>query len=417
MNQTGEVILCVLAVLFLAGVALWVVVLTVRKADEPGWMIVKWVVTALVVTLVLLVLNPMLSNSATVENGLGLLGLCLVIMIVTWRHSLTNLIATPFASLFDGGSAPPEPRPFYSVARARQKQGRHLEAVAEVQRQLARFPTDVEGQFLLAELQAEQLHDLPAAGATIAAFCQQPGHAAPNIAFALYSLADWQLQIGKDRDAARRALEQVIELLPGTEFALGAAQRVAHLGEAEMLLAPEERRKFVVTEAPRNLGLQKRSGPFEPSATEPEQLAAEYVRHLQQHPLDTEAREKLAVIYADHYGRLDLATEELEQMIAHPNQPARLVVHWLNLLADLEVRSGADYETVRQTIQRIIDRDPRVAAAEIARKRLALLRLEFKANEKKAAVKLGTYEQRLGLKHGPPPGLYGPGDGPRLPRR
>jgi hypothetical protein len=145
-------------------------------------------------------------------------------------------------------------------------------------------------------------------------------------------------------------------------------------------------------------------------------MAAEYVRHLEQYPLDMEARERLAVIYTDHYGRLDLATEELEQMIEQPNQPGRLVVHWLNLLADLQIRSGADYETVRQTLQRIIDRDPKMAAAEIARNRLALVKLELKANEKKTAVPLGSYAQNLGLKQGPPRGLYGESGGPKLPR-
>jgi hypothetical protein len=84
-----------------------------------------------------------------------------------------------------------------------------------------------------------------------------------------------------------------------------------------------------------------------------------------------------------------------------------LLVHWLNLLADLQIRAGADYPTVCQTLQRIVDRDPSLAAAEIARKRLALLKLEIKANENKAPVKIGTYEQNIGLKKGPPPGLYG----------
>ena len=121
---------------------------------------------------------------------------------------------------------------------------------------------------------------------------------------------------------------------------------------------------------------------------------------MEEHPLDTEAREKLALIYADHYGRLDLASDQLEQMISQPNQPARLVVHWLNLLADLQIRSGSDYETVKATVQRIIDRDPELAAAGIARNRLALLKLEMKARKKSEDVKMGTYEQNIGLKHG-----------------
>jgi len=65
-----------------------------------------------------------------------------------------------------------------------------------------------------------------------------------------------------------------------------------------------------------NLGLLRDQDHLKPSESDPEQVAAECVKHLEQHPLDTEARERLAVIYADHYKRLDLATGELEQKTA-----------------------------------------------------------------------------------------------------
>ena len=129
-----------------------------------------------------------------------------------------------------------------------------------------------------------------------------------------------------------------------------------------MLLAPHEGRKFIVAEGPQNLGLVRERGQHEPAEADPEQVAAECVKHLERHPQDTEAREKLAVIYADHYRRLDMATSELEQMIGQPNQPGRLVVHWLNVLADLQIRGGAGVEVVQQTLQRIVDRDPKAAA-------------------------------------------------------
>ena len=338
------------------------------------------------------VLNPVVA--------LPLTGLCGLVLAIIWRHSLAALVAKPFEALYDGGSTPPDPHPAYSIAQARQKQGRYLEAVAEIQKQLNRFPTDVEGHFLLAQIQAEDLEDLSAAELTIQQFCEQPGHAPQNIAFALYSMADWHLSVRQDREAARRQLEKIIELLPESEFALGAAQRIAHLGSMEMLLAPGDRKKFLVPEGVKHLGLLRGRPSFTPAETDAGHQAAEYVRHLEEHPQDTEAREQLAVIYADHYARLDMAADQLEQMIGQPNQPSRLVVRWLNLLADLQIRSGADYETVRQTLQRIIDRDPNLAAAEIARNRLALLKLEMKAKEKNQSVKLGSYEQNIGLKQG-----------------
>ena len=415
MSHSGEIIRGILGILVVAGLVGWFVVKTVKAAEDPARMVFKWVFTAVVLCFLIRVVFPMVLSPSAMY-ALPLAAVCAVAMIITWRHDLAGLVANPLASLYDGGNDPPDPHPFYSVARARQKQGRHLEAVEEIRKQLGRFPTDVEGQLLLAEVQAENLKDLAAAELTIEHFCEQPGHAPQNITFALYSMADWHLQVGQDRPAAQRWLERVIQLLPDTEYALGAAQRIAHLSTAETLLGPYERKKFIVVEGPRNLGLLRRPAPPKAVGGDPAQMAAEYVRQLEQYPLDMEARERLAVIYADHYRRLDLATEELEQMIEQPNQPGRLVVHWLNLLADLQIRSGADYETVRQTLHRIVDRDPKMAAAEIARNRLALVKLELKANEKKPAIHLGTYAQNLGLKQGPPRGLYGESGGPKLPR-
>jgi len=104
------------------------------------------------------------------------------------------------------------------------------------------------------------------------------------------------------------------------------------------------------------------------------------------------------VIYADHYQRLDLAADQLDQLIACPNQPVRSVVRWVNLLADLQIRHSADYETVRQTVQRIADLYPDTPAAQVARNRLELLKLELKGKLSGQTVKLGSYEQDIGLK-------------------
>jgi tetratricopeptide (TPR) repeat protein len=326
-----------------------------------------------------------------------------------WTPHLGSLLSSPLTNIFDGGNIPLEPRPAYSIAMARQKQGHYLEAVAEIRRQLARFPTDLEGHLLLAGILAEHLGDLPGAENTIEHFVTQTGHAPKNIAFALYSLADWHLRFGQDREAARRALQRIIDLLPDSEYALGAAQRLGHLGSAEMLLSSHDRKKFAVPEGVKNLGLLLAREHPAVVETDPGEAAAAYVRHLEHHPLDMEAREKLAVLYAGHFKRLDLAASELEQMIAQPNQTPKLVVHWLNLLADLQIRAGGDYEMVSQTLQRIIERFPNLAAAEMARNRLAILKLELKANTKTEGVKLGSYEQRLGLKNHAGPWPKDPG--------
>jgi tetratricopeptide (TPR) repeat protein len=272
--------------------------------------------------------------------------------------------------------------------------------VTEVRKQLDRFPTDIEGLLLLAEIQAQNLKDLDAAETTIQRLCNQAGHSPRNIAFALYSMADWHLEIGKNREGAQACLEKLIALFPNTEFSLGAAQRIAHLGSTEMLSERHSQRTipFPAGHSPQ---MTRESAEKTPE-TDDSTLAVYYVEHLRAHPYDTDAREKLAGIYAEHYCRLDLATAELEQLIQHPNHPSRSVVRWLNLLADYQVKCGANLETVQGTLQRIIDRDPNAAAAGLARNRLSLLKLELKANEKSQGVKLGSYEQNIGLKRGLP---------------
>ena len=381
---------------------------TIKRSEDPARTAFKWVLTLVVVGFMRWYTFPMAEQGGMA--AFSAVSLCMVaglVLFVTWRQDLGSLVAKPFASLYDGGDVEIDPCPFYSIAKARQKQGKYEEAIAEIQKQLVRFPTDFEGQMLMAQIQAEDLKDLSATEATIQQLCAQPGHAPKNLAYALYSLADWQLKYRQDTTAARRAFEQIITSLPETEFALAAAQRIAHLADPEETFA-QEHKKFLVVEGVKNLGLARNPAPFQPTEKDPGKVAAEYVKHLEQHPLDTDVRERLAVIYTDHFHRLDLAAGELEQMIQMPNQPGRFLVRWMNLLADLQVRSGVDYETVKQTLQRIIDLDPNLAAAEIAQTRINLLKLELKGKKQNQAVKLGTYEQNIGLKaaRGPsfPPG-------------
>ena len=303
----------------------------------------------------------------------------------------------------DGGNEEPELKPYYSIAIAKRKQGKLLEAVVEIRKQLARFPNDFEGVMLLAGIQAEDLKDLASAQITLNHFCDQPHPPPKQVAAAMNYLADWQLKLAQDADSARDALEKITARFPDTELALLAAQRIAHLGGAEkIILAAHDRQPMAMPEGVKNVGLLETSGHLAPAEIDPAQLAADYVKHLEQHPLDTEVREKLAILYADNYQRLDLATGELEPLIEEPNQPSKRVAHWLNLLADLQIRHGADYDTVRGTLEKIVERFPDLAVAEMARTRLGRLKIELKGHKETPDVKLGVYEQNIGLKYGFP---------------
>ena len=400
MNSTCQIIRDMVLLLIAAAFLSWLLIRALKRSKDPLLLLFKWVLTVLVIWIELRHVAPKI----WVNPFFGLIGtaVCGWVLAIIWRRSIASIIAKPFASLYDGGNAEIEPHPFYSIADAKRKRGQYTKAVAEIRKQLDRFPTDLSGQMLLAEIQAENLNDLPGAEITIQRLCSQPGHPPRNIALALNTLADWHLKFAQDRDAARKDLQKIADSFPDTELALAAAQRIAHLATTEHLLSPHDRQPVRVPEGVRNIGLLQSSAHLAPAVIDPAKLAADYVKRLEQHPLDTEAREKLATLYADRYERLDLAADQLAQLIEQPNQPGKLVVHWLHLLADLQVRHGANYDAVRQTLEQIIERYPNLAAAETARHRLALLKLELKSKEKSQAVKLGSYEQNIGLKSGWP---------------
>ncbi|NOS72130.1 MAG: outer membrane protein assembly factor BamD [Verrucomicrobia bacterium] len=400
------IVLDVTLLLIAVGLVLWALWRWLKRSDSPAMLIVQWILTLITLAglygLVRHIDTQIAggTNAAVAFYGVGSLVVIALILTVIWRHNIAGLIAKPFSSLYDGGDTEVDPQAFYSIAITKRKRGKYDEAVKEIRKQLKHFPKDLNGHMLLAEIQAEHLNDLPGAELTIHRFCQQPGHTPPNIAFALNALADWHLKYALDREAAQRELETIVQQFPETEYSQAALQRIAHLAGREQLLAAHDRPKMAVPHGVESIGLLHSTGHLMPKATDPEALALEFVKHLEQFPQDAEAREKLACLYADHYKRLDLAADQLEQLIAEPNQPTRSLVRWLNLLADFQVRLGAGYDAAWLTLGRIIEMNPTAPAADMARNRMDLLKLELRSKEKSRAIKLGSYEQNIGLKGG-----------------
>ncbi len=326
-----------------------------------------------------------------------------IILSIMWTPQISAFIFSPLTNLFDGGSEPPEPKPYYSIALAKRKSDRPLEALVAVREQLAKFPADFEGVLLLANIQAEDLNDLPGAEITLNNFCNSPNTPDRQVVAAFTQLADWHLKKTVDMDAARAALQKIVARFPDTEISLRAEQRLAHLGETEkIILGQHDRQAMAVPEGVKNIGLLDSTEFLRPKEIEPGKLAAIHVKHLEQHPHDSEVREKLAMIYARDFKRLDLATLELAQLINETRHSPKQIAGWLNLLANFQVALGAEVADVTATLGKIVEQFPDSPLAEVAQRRLARINQEFKGKEKTPGVKLGVYEQNIGLKYGSP---------------
>lgn len=399
-----EIIGDVIAFAFLLSVFGWLFVRALKRSVDPAKEIFKLIFSAIVIIGEVFFARHALgfgsyATAFALPISIAITG---IILGILWAANIAELVAKPITSAIDGGNEPPVPKPYYSIAHAKRKRNQPLEAIIVVREQLAKFPNDYEGVMLLAAIQAEDLQDLPSAEMTLNHFCDQPNPPPRQFAAAMTQLADWHIKLTQDFDSARAALEKIITRFPDTELSLQASQRIAHLGGTEhQMRVALDRKPMPVPEGVANVGLLESSEHLRPAEADPTRLATAYVQHLERHPLDTEAREELAKIYADHYQRLDMAAIELNQLIEMPNQPARRVAHWLNLLADLQVRHGANYDTVRATLERIIERFPDLAAGEMARTRLGKLKLELKGQAQAHDVKLGVYEQNIGLRSGP----------------
>jgi len=385
----------------------WLCWYSFKRSQDPARLVVKWIVSGLMLWFVMKEVVPNFREGEAGTLGgpgaiIGIVQMVIVgfVMFVTWRHSVIDLIANPLGSLYDGGNVEVEPRPYYSIALSKRKLSKPLEAIVEIRKQLAKFPNDYEGTSLLAAIQAEDLKDLPSAEMTLNHFCEQEEAPPAQVAAALSQMADWHLKIANDVDSAHTTLQRIIEKFPDTQFSNAAAQRIAHLGGTEkILLSARNRQPVAVPAGLQSAGLRESMREIIPEEADPDKLTAELVKHLELHPLDAEARERLAILYARHHHRLDLAAFELVQLAEQPGQPPKKIAHWLNLLTDLQIDGGADFETVRPTLEKIIELFPDLPVAEIARRRLSTVKLEIKGKQERPPGKsLGDYEQNIGLK-------------------
>jgi len=399
MGKAGQFMLGLLALVVGAAVAGWIVWRTLKKSDDPGRMLFKWIATLIILAIIVGLGISLHGSGPGAAFVVPIAGAAFgVVLGIIWAPHLGALLAKPFTSFYDGGGQEVELRPFYSIARAKQKRGNYPEAIAEIRKQLERFPEDYEGWMFLAEIYGDNLKDNSQAQSCIAEILSHQGHADKNIAFALNRSADWHLGLASDREAARESLERIAALFPGTELGHAAAQRAAHLTTGQMLAEQKERPRLAVTHYDERIGLKGEVADPRRKPEEPPDQAAKLVAHLNQYPEDAEAREQLAAIYAEHYARMDLVADQFEQLIATPGATQKEIARWLNRLADFQITIAQDRAGAETALQRVSALFPKTAVASQAESRLAYLEGELRKNQKSQALKLGSYDENIGLK-------------------
>jgi len=395
----------------IGGVSLAVVIYIIRKQlrnrqNDPVKVIGLWVLS-------FVVFLGIAYSAVAAQEGIALLFVLLVSLPIAiflglaWTPTIVNTLVSPLTTALSGDDTVAYEGPAYGQALAKRKRGQYEDAVEAVEAQLEQYPGDFDGLMLKASIQAENLDDLPAAVATIQETLEDPGKVRFNLPVALNKMADWQLTIAGDASAAKRTLETIRAALPGSQAAQFASQRLASLDVSEESEAAaedfnESYRHLVEESAAKD----DFTGPLEiPRAVEVDPLHTDEaklqtcLRRVALHPDSINNREELAALYVAHMKQPALAIQQYEHLLTLPGTTIHQKTAWLNKVADIQIKSGQTYESIRATLQLIISLNPKAAPAALAEQRIAYLRIEMLGvNKKTKKLQLGSYDEDVGLK-------------------
>jgi len=257
------------------------------------------------------------------------------------------------------------------------KFGKYKDAEREVLKELEQCEDNVEGWMMLADLYANHFNDLPEADRTIRELCGQPNVIGIQISLALHRLADWQLNLADNPESARSALEEICLRLPGTHFARMARQRIEQLPNTSEELR-EQRKKKTLKLPALSADLEDTLSVPTPEGNrhEAEAQANRWVERLKRNPNDAAAREELATILAERLGEPDLAIEQLDLLLAMPDQPERKCAEWLAMVAAWLLKYRQDRNAARVRLEQLVREFPQTPQAFAAQRRLNLMEVE-----------------------------------------
>lgn len=261
----------------------------------------------------------------------------------------------------------------YDRAEANMKFGRFHAAELEVIQQLESRPEDYEGWMRLAELYARQHKDLEVADQTIHELCRQPNLTGFQIALALNRLADWHLEIDANPSAARRALHEIVRLLPASPSARMAARRLESLPATREEL---ERQKHRTIRLPGNPETGPPAPPPPPKPSPASHRLTQLQHRLEAEPSNHALHLEYARTLACEENRVDLAEAEIQRMIESPDIPAEHIAALLHQLAGWQAHLDHNLSAARQSLRKIIERFPQSTHAFAAQQRLNLIEYE-----------------------------------------
>ena len=319
---------------------------------------------------------------------------------------IEKTIASPIGQLFTGNPNIVEDKPIYGSVISSRNQGDYRHALELVEVQLEKYPFDFDGLMLKAAIQAEDYNDLDSAIVTLNIILNDKDNIRYNLPIVYNKLADWQLNIFNSTDCARKSLEKIKEIYPGTKAAQLASQRISsmhfynesinettEINDTYCEIVEESSRTKTekgIVDIPKIKKLDK--------INENKKLLSACLRRVKEHPESIINREDLARYYFDESNEWSMAIQQYEQLINMLGSTSSQKVTWLNKIVDIQLKSGASLEEMTLTLNRVIDIDPESAASNRAKSRIMHLPLEIRGvSQKKAPLKLERRDEDLGL--------------------
>ena len=319
---------------------------------------------------------------------------------------IEKTIASPIGQLFTGNPNIVEDKPIYGSVISSRNQGDYRHALELVEVQLEKYPFDFDGLMLKAAIQAEDYNDLDSAIVTLNIILHDKDNIRYNLPIVYNKLADWQLNIFNSTDCARKSLEKIQEIYPGTKAAQLASQRIAsmhfhnesinektEINDTYCEIVEESSRTETekgIVDIPKIKKLDK--------INENKKLLSACLRRVKEHPESIINREDLARYYFDESNEWSMAIQQYEQLINMLGSTSSQKVTWLNKIVDIQLKSGASLEEMTLTLNRVIDIAPESAASNRAKSRIMHLPIEIRGvSKKKAPLKLERRDEDLGL--------------------